>query len=141
MRISVIAIVVFLLFASSFILRDLFSDEKSSRSEKAAEREEVIAYSQPLSAERVSDHDSSMRGKEQSHDDDSAGSGNAVIGESDGDGKLKERRAAMIAEKTSYAKARKEWRTALNEARQEAIKSGDYTKVEALKAQEPTKSK
>jgi hypothetical protein len=150
MRISTLFTVVFILFASSFILRDLFSDEESPRSENAVESEKETAYLQPLSAVGNRDHISSSRDKPAGSDDEEtvfAYDTVAVVNRQTGvereykPEEIKERREAILAQKSSYAKARQEWRAALNEARKMAIKSGDYTKYEALKAQEPTKSK
>ena len=53
----------------------------------------------------------------------------------------KEQRIAILAERQMYKNARSEWRKALNEAHEEAVKSGDYTKYESLKRREPTKNK
>lgn len=50
-----------------------------------------------------------------------------------------EYRKERIAERKRYKSARIEWRKALNEARKEAKLSGDYSKYEAIKQQEPGK--
>lgn len=147
MRVSTLFIVVFILFAASFILRDLFSDGESPRSEIAVESEKETTYSQPAAAV-VGDRDqiSSSTDKTAEEPDDTCDTVGVVNRQAGEERKykleeIKEQREAMLAQKNSYAKARQKWRMALNDARQTAIKSGDYTKYEALKAQEPTKSK
>lgn len=50
-----------------------------------------------------------------------------------------EERKIRMAERKRYKTVRIEWRKALNEARKEAKLSGDYSKFEALKKQEPGK--
>lgn len=50
-----------------------------------------------------------------------------------------EHRKSKLAEKKRYKTARIEWRKALNKARKEAKISGDYSKFEAIKKQEPGK--
>jgi|GEM_PF-2583414 len=50
-----------------------------------------------------------------------------------------ERRREKMAERKRYKSARVEWRKSLNEARKEAKLSGDYSKYEAIKQQEPGK--
>ena len=50
-----------------------------------------------------------------------------------------EERKSRMAERKRYKTARIEWRKALNKARKEAKLTGDYSKFEALKKQEPGK--
>jgi len=52
---------------------------------------------------------------------------------------VNEQRKTKSAERRRYLKERREWRIALNTARQEAIDSGDYNEYELLKVKEPTK--
>lgn len=50
-----------------------------------------------------------------------------------------EERKSRMAERKRYKTARTEWRKALSKARKEAKLSGDYSKLEAIKKQEPGK--
>jgi len=52
-----------------------------------------------------------------------------------------ERREIHRIQRLQYDQGRRQWQRDLQDARREAKKSGDYTKYEALKAEEPTKSK
>lgn len=155
MRFPTIIIGVFLLFTSSFILRNLLSEDEVVSSEKAAVLErkqdegvsEVIETGEALSASAVK---TSPVQSTVYRDENTIEAGQSInrsfeqpsSAESEYKRMLvREQRKAMIAEKQSYTKARKEWRIALNEARAEAVVSGDYTKYNALKAEEPTKTK
>lgn len=150
-----IAIGVFLLFTSSFILRNLFLEEKVVSSEKAAVFEKKQEYVEPeviekneillASSVKTPPVQSTLRNDENTVERDNAIS--STLNQSSSTESayksmlVREHHKAMVAQKNSYKKAREEWRTALNEARAKAVVSGDYTKYEALKAKEPTKSK
>lgn len=151
MKFMTVVIGVFLLFSSSFILRDLLSEDDASSNTNVVQYEKEIdhADSEHLEVEHTvvsSEKKSDVLNTDEKAAVHSYSSAEAVEGQSEEELAYKrmlihEQREVRTAEQNSYRIARKEWRAALNSARKEAVSSGDYTKYEALKAEEPTKNK
>ncbi len=155
MRLMTVVIGVFLLFASSFILRNLLLEDEVVSSEKAVFFEKELDHTESVVIEEEEPVLASTVNTPTVQTTVYSGGNtveryNLISTSTDQPSQaeleyksmlVREHRKTMVAEKNSYKKTREEWRAALNNAREEAVISGDYTRYEALKAEEPTKNK
>lgn len=148
MRITTVLFVLFLLFASSFILRTLFVEEENNPNEQVVKQGNGFKDTQNMLEEEQSlvfSSSVSESAEEKATFDEAISRQASIVKPLTAEEKqynrsvVNEQRKIKSAERRRYLKERREWHIAMNHARKEAIDSGDNTEYELLKAQEPTK--